>query len=156
MPSPSADEPPPRVLLVDDDAQTLVVLRAALEDEGINVVGTAGDGSEVEALAGKTDPDVVLMDLRMPHMDGFEATRTIKARMPWIQVILLTFYQEMLPTLGPHEVGAFACLVKGCSTQLMREVILEARRQGAKRKPQGSQDKVAPGKAKTTSRVGRW
>ena len=91
MRSRSADGPAPRVLLVDDDAETLVLLRAALEGEGVEVVGAAGDGSEVEALAGETDPDVVLMDLRMPRMGGLEATRSIKARRPWIQVIILTF-----------------------------------------------------------------
>ena len=123
--------PAPRVLLVDDDAETLVLLRAALEGEGLDVVGTAGDGSEVEALVERTEPDVVLMDLRMPGMDGFEATRTIKKRHPWVQVIFLTFYEEMLPEKGPQEVGAFAYLVKGCSTQLMRDVIVQAWRHGA-------------------------
>jgi CheY-like chemotaxis protein len=136
----SKDGPAPRVLLVDDDAETLVLLRAALEGEGIDVVGVAGDGSEVEALAEQTDPHVVLMDLRMPGMDGFEATRSIKARRPWIQVIFLTFYEEMLPAGGPQEVGAFAYLVKGCSTQVMRDVIEAAWRHGLEQrwtKPHG-------------------
>jgi len=123
--------PSPRVLLVDDDAETLVLLKAALEGEGIQVVGAAGDGSEVEALVERTEPDVVLMDLRMPGMDGFEATRAIKQRHPWLQVIFLTFYEEMLPDKGPQEVGAFAYLVKGCSTELMRDVIIQAWRHGA-------------------------
>ncbi len=116
---------------MDDDAETLVLLKAALEGEGIQIVGTAGDGSEVEALVERTEPDVVLMDLRMPGMDGFEATRAIKDRYPWLQVIFLTFYEEMLPDKGPQEVGAFAYLVKGCSTELMRDVIVQAWRHGA-------------------------
>jgi CheY-like chemotaxis protein len=116
----STDGPAPRVLLVDDESETLVLLRAALEREGIDVVGVAGDGSEAVALAEQTDPHVALMDLRMPGMDGFEATRSIKAGRPWIQVIFLTFYEEMLPARDPMEVGAFAYLVKGCSTQVMR------------------------------------
>ncbi|TMK86738.1 MAG: response regulator [Actinobacteria bacterium] len=126
--------PAPRVLLVDDDAETLVLLRAALEGEGIDIVGAAGDGSEVETLVEKTEPDVVLMDLRMPGMDGFEATVGIKARYPWVQVIFLTFYEEMLPPRGPQEVGAFAYLVKGCSTELMRDVIFQARRHGSEQR----------------------
>lgn len=52
----STDRPAPRVLLVDDDSETLVLLRAALEGEGIDVVGVAGDGSEAVALAEQTDP----------------------------------------------------------------------------------------------------
>jgi CheY-like chemotaxis protein len=123
--------PAPRVLLVDDDAETLVLLKAALEGEGVDVVGTAGDGSEVESLVEITEPDVILMDLRMPGMDGFEATQAIKQHHPWVQVIFLTFYEEMLPNKGPQEMGAFAYLVKGCSTQLMRDVIIQAWRHGA-------------------------
>jgi CheY-like chemotaxis protein len=123
-----------RVLLVDDDQETLVLLRAALEDEGINVVGTAGDGSEVQALVERTDPDVVLMDLRMPNMDGFEATRRVRASHPWVQVVFLTFYEEMLPSQSPQEAGAFAYLVKGCSTRLMCDVIAQARRHGVEQR----------------------
>jgi CheY-like chemotaxis protein len=124
------DSPAPRVLLVDDDLETLALLRAALEDEGIDVVGTAGDGSEVAALVEQTDPEVIFMDLRMPGMDGMEATARVKASHPWIQVVFLTFYEEMLPDRSPEEVGAFAYLVKGCSTRLMLDVILQARRNG--------------------------
>jgi CheY-like chemotaxis protein len=123
-----------RVLLVDDDPETLVLLRAALEDEGIHVVGTAGDGSEVQALVERTDPEVVLMDLRMPKIDGFEATRRLRATHPWVQVVFLTFYEEMLPNQSPQEVGAFAYLVKGCSTRLMCDVIAQARRHGVEQR----------------------
>jgi response regulator NasT len=123
-----------RVLLADDDPETLVLLRAALEDEGITVVGAANDGTEVEALVLATDPDVVLMDLRMPNMDGFEATKRIRQNQPWVQVVFLTFYEEMLPNRSPQDAGAFAYLVKGCSIRLMCEVIAQARRHGAEQR----------------------
>jgi CheY-like chemotaxis protein len=123
-----------RVLLVDDDPETLVLLRAALEEEGINVVGTAGDGLEAQAAVERTDPEVVLMDLRMPSMDGFEATRLVRATHPWVQVVFLTFYEELLPNQSPQDAGAFAYLVKGCSIRLMCDVITQARRHGAEQR----------------------
>lgn len=120
----------PSVLVVDDDADNLTALREALEAEGIAVVGTASGGEESVARAADLRPDVVLMDLRMPHMDGFAATAAIHAAYPWIQVVILTAYEELL-TDSAESVGAFAYLVKGCATDLMREVIVQAGRRSA-------------------------
>ncbi len=116
----------PKVLLVDDDEETCALLKGVLEDEGIQVVGAAANGAEALDLVDSTLPEVVLMDLRMPHMDGFEATRLIKAKHSWMQVVILTFYDDLLPDRSPEEVGAFAYLVKGCSARLMRDVIIKA------------------------------
>jgi len=115
----------PRVLLVDDDLENLAVLREALQTEGFVVVGDATDGASGVEFAGSLRPDVVLMDLRMPGMDGFEATRLIRAQNPDAQVIILTAYEELL-TDSAESVGAFAYLVKGCSVELMRDVITQA------------------------------
>ncbi len=115
----------PRVFLVDDDAGNVALLRETLEAEGLVVVGEATDGSSGVELAGILWPDVVLMDLRMPGMDGFEATRLIRAQYPGTQVVILTAYEELL-TDPAESVGAFAYLVKGCSAALMRDVITQA------------------------------
>jgi CheY-like chemotaxis protein len=115
----------PRVLLVDDDLQNLAVLREALQAEGLVVIGDATDGASGVDFAGILRPDVVLMDLRMPGMDGFEATRLIRAQNPDTQIIILTAYEELL-TDSAESVGAFAYLVKGCSVDLMRDVITQA------------------------------
>ena len=113
------------MLLVDDDAGNLALLRETLEAEGLVVVGEATDGSSGVELAGILRPHVVLMDLRMPGMDGFEATRLIRAQYPGTQVVILTAYEELL-TDSAESVGAFAYLVKGCSAALMRDVITQA------------------------------
>ncbi len=115
----------PSVLLVDDDEENLSALRDALGSEGLRVVGQANDGLSGVRLALELAPDVVLMDLRMPGMDGFEATRAIVEVRPDIQVVILTAYEELL-TSSADEVGAFAYLVKGCSSELMGDVITQA------------------------------
>jgi DNA-binding NarL/FixJ family response regulator len=119
----------PRVLLVDDDAANLAALREVLEAEGIEVVGDALDGASGVQLAERLHPDVVLMDLRMRGMDGFEATAAIREARPSTQVVILTAYEELL-TKSADDVGAFAYLVKGCSAELMRQVIDQAWRRG--------------------------
>jgi len=124
------DEPdllPPRVLIVEDAAAERALLRELLEAEGVSVVAEAGDGAEGVVGALQFQPDVVLMDLRMPGMGGIEATRLIKASLPTTQVIILTVYEGPLPERSAEEVGAYAYLVKGCSPQLVRDVIFQAR-----------------------------
>jgi CheY-like chemotaxis protein len=120
----------PSVLVVDDDAGNLAALREALDAEGIAVLGTATGGEAAVERAADLRPDVILMDLRMPDMDGFVATAAIHEEHPWIQVVILTAYEELL-TDSAESVGAFAYLVKGCSTDLMREVIVQAGRRSA-------------------------
>ena len=123
----------PRVLLVDDDLGNLAVLRAALESEGIRVVGEATDGEAGVALAKDLRPDVALIDLLMPVMDGLQATRQIRGADLPTEVIILTFYDELL-TEPANAAGAYAYLVKGCSVALMREVILKAWGRAAERR----------------------
>jgi CheY-like chemotaxis protein len=122
----------PRVVVVDDDAQNLVLLREVLESEGICVVGEARDGGAGVELVKRLRPDVALVDLLMPVMDGLEATRQIRLADLPTEVVILTFYDELLSEPA-NEAGAFAYLVKGCSVALMRDVIFQAWRRGAER-----------------------
>ncbi len=85
---------PIRVLLVDDNAQFRESLVSLLESDEITVVGQASSGEEVLALAAETHPDVVLMDVRMPEMDGIQATGHLKQRFPDIGVVALTGHED--------------------------------------------------------------
>src|SRR5205085_2933905 len=84
-----------RVLLVDDHAVVRAGLRLFLADQAdLEVVGEAEDGASAVARAQELGPDVVLMDLRMPRLDGIEATRQIRAALPQTAVVVLTTYTD--------------------------------------------------------------
>jgi DNA-binding NarL/FixJ family response regulator len=91
IPADPCPGPPYRVLVVDDDESTCRLLRDILENySDIAVVGQAGDGSEAISLAARHQPDVVLMDVGLPSLDGIEATYRIKKACPRTVVICLT------------------------------------------------------------------
>ena len=118
--------PMPRILLVEDDRGVREALRDLLTESDFDVVGEAGNGHEGVQLALELDPDVVLMDLRMPVMGGLEATRQIKDRRPGIRVVILTAYDDPGLKEGAAESGVYAYLVKGCPPRLVGEVTLKA------------------------------
>ena len=116
----------PRLLVADDHQ----LLRAALVDllvqAGFEVVGEAVDGADAVALAKELEPDVVLMDLRMPVLGGLDATRLIKDACPDIQVVLLTAFESPALQQQAEEAGCFAYLVKGCPPGDLRLAMHEA------------------------------
>lgn len=118
--------PQPRVLVVEDDAADRALIRELLESEGISVIGEAAGGAVGVELTVQLRPDVVLMDFRMPGMDGMEATRMIKEAVPTTQVVILTVYEDAALIRSAEEVGAYAYLVKGCPAGLIRDVIHHA------------------------------
>jgi len=104
---------PITVMIVDDHAVVRQGIRALLEAEGgFQVVGEVGSGGEAALLAADLAPDVILMDLVMPEMDGVTATRLIKQRSPRSQVIVLTSYHEDEHIYPAIRAGALSYLLK--------------------------------------------
>jgi DNA-binding NarL/FixJ family response regulator len=102
-----------RVLLVDDDHLMRAGLRAVLSsDDSVEVAGEASDGREAVELAARLRPDVVLMDVRMPNMDGITATRELLERVPSARVIVLTTFEEDDYIFGSLSAGASGFLLK--------------------------------------------
>ena len=116
----------PRVLLVDDAAAIRNALRGVLEDAGMQVVGEALDGTQGVAMAGSLRPDVVLMDLRMPSSDGFQATAEIVRDHPDVRVVVLSAYESEESAAAVLAAGAFAFLPKHCGADRIRETVLAA------------------------------
>jgi NarL family two-component system response regulator LiaR len=101
------------VLIADDHPLFRRSVRAVLENEpDLQVVGEASDGVEAVRLAQEIHPDVVLMDITMPELDGLEATRQIKAKCPEIAVLVLTIHSDEQHAVGILEAGAAGYLTK--------------------------------------------
>ncbi len=117
------------VLIVDDHAVVRHGIRTLLEaEENILVVGEAGSGGEAVLLAADLAPDVVLMDLVMPDMDGVEATRLLKQRSPRSQVIVLTSYHEDEQIFPAIRAGALSYLLKGVGLDALTDAVHKAAR----------------------------
>jgi NarL family two-component system response regulator LiaR len=115
---------PIRVLLVDDHAVVRSGLAAfLLAFDDLELVGEAGSGEEAVRLCEQLQPDVVLMDLVMPGMDGAAATRAIRERCPQIQVIALTSFKEKELVQGALEAGAIGYLLKNVSADELADAI---------------------------------
>ena len=102
-----------RVLVADDDALMRAGLAAVLSsDPSIEVVGEASTGREAIALARGRRPDVILMDVRMPDLDGIAATRELSATLPSARVLILTTFEEDDYIFGGLRAGASGFLLK--------------------------------------------
>jgi len=118
-----------RVLLADDHDVVRRGLRDLLDgNDGFEVVGAAADGEEAVALAGEHSPDVVLMDLSMPRVDGIEATRRLLAERPDARVVVLTSFSDRERILDALDAGAVGYLLKDAEPdELLRGIEAAAR-----------------------------
>lgn len=121
-----------RVVVADDQTvvrEGIVMLLGLLP--GIEVVGAAADGEEAVRLAVEKEPDVVLMDLRMPRCDGVEATRRIRAECPATQVVVLTTYADDDSLFPALRAGARGYLTKDAGGEEIARVIADVSAGGA-------------------------
>ncbi len=122
-----AETKPIRVLLVDDHAMVRSGLGAfifAFED--LELVGEASNGEEAVRLCQRLEPDVVLMDLKMPMMDGATATGQIREKFPHIQVLALTSFKEKELVEGALQAGAIGYLLKDISADELANAVRAA------------------------------
>ena len=123
----SADSSPIRVMLVDDHAVVRGGLVAFLKvHDDLELVGQAADGQEALDVCQQVEPDVILMDLMMPVMDGAQATRFIRQRCPHVQVIILTSFKEKDLIQEALDAGAIGYLLKNASAEQLAEAIRAA------------------------------
>ena len=140
-----------RLLLADDQILFVESLKSVLEEraQDFDVVGIAHDGEEAVALAGKLSPDVILMDVRMPRMDGVEATKKIHELYPRMQIVMLTTFDDddyvevalkqgaigyLLKNIPPNELIRTLRSVRSGVSQISPEILerLLARREQEK------------------------
>jgi DNA-binding NarL/FixJ family response regulator len=119
-----SDSTPARLLIADDHALLRTGMRAMLEAEpDLEVVGEAGNGREAVDLCQELLPDLVLMDLSMPEMDGIEATRAVKAEHPKTGVLVLTAHADQEMLLEAIRAGAAGYVLKGVGPQELVGVV---------------------------------
>ena len=119
-----------RVVIADDHPVVRKGLRMTLEEFGaeIELVGEAADGTAAVRLVEEIQPDVVLLDIRMPGMDGLEALEQIRASSPQVAVVILTTYNEDAFLLRGLQAGACGYLLKDCPLEMLLHTIRAAAR----------------------------
>ncbi len=118
-----------RVLLVDDQALFREALATLLEVQPeIEVVGEAGDGEQAVRLCAELCPDVALMDLRMPVLDGIAATARLRAEQPGVRVLALTTFDDDEDVFAALRAGAVGYLLKDVSSARLVEALVAAKR----------------------------
>jgi DNA-binding NarL/FixJ family response regulator len=112
-----------RVLVVDDDDKLRKTICDLLNESGFSVVGSACDGMEAVSLARELSPDVILLDMRMPNLDGLGAARLIRPVNPSVRFVMLSAYDDAALQHEARDIGVAAYLVKGCSLIELIEAI---------------------------------
>jgi len=113
-----------RILIADDHPLLREAMRNAFEQhEDMEVVGEAGDGEEAVRLSAKLKPDIVIMDIVMPELNGIEATKKIRRESPSTAVLILTAYDDDRYIIGLLEAGAAGYLLKSARGQVLVDAV---------------------------------
>jgi two-component system, NarL family, nitrate/nitrite response regulator NarL len=112
-----------RILVVDDHQMLREALVGLLELAGFEVVGAVGDGADATALAAQLAPDVVLMDLSMPVLNGLDATRLLREVVPDTAIVVFSAFDSPELKRQAFAAGAVAYLPKGCSNGRLRATL---------------------------------
>jgi DNA-binding NarL/FixJ family response regulator len=127
----------PRVMVADDHRQFREALVALLELDGFEVVGQAADGADAVALAKQVRPDVVVMDLSMPVLNGLDATRLVRDALPSTPVVVLTAFTGEELERAALAAGATAYVAKDANLEELRATLAAAVAAPADRPDQG-------------------
>jgi DNA-binding NarL/FixJ family response regulator len=120
----SSEAPPAQLLIADDHAFIRELWRDMLSEEpGLEIVGEAEDGQEAVELSRLTCPDLILMDIRMPRMNGLEATRTIKEECPTTSVLVITAQENPYYQQEAIRAGAADCLLKDAPRRQLLDAV---------------------------------
>jgi DNA-binding NarL/FixJ family response regulator len=117
-----------RVLVVDDQVLVRAGVATLLRTAGHEVVGEAANGHDATRLAERLRPDVILMDIRMPRLDGIEATERILRTNPAARIVMLTTFAEDADVYGSLRAGAIGYLLKDCEPEIMIDAVRRAAR----------------------------
>lgn len=112
-----------RLLLADDHRMLREGLRRSMTEEGFDVIGEARNGLEAVEMANALVPDVVLMDVSMPELDGIEAARRVHQDRPEVRVLMLTMHADADMVASAIRAGASGYLVKDCSTDEIADAV---------------------------------
>jgi CheY-like chemotaxis protein len=125
QPNPAASPTrPPRVLIMDDAAAMRAAVRGLLEDHGLPVIGEAADGLQAVTMAADLQPDIIVMDVRMPGLDGLQATTRITGAHPHIRVVVYSVFDSDETQHAAHQAGAAAFVPKHGPPDHVRAAVL--------------------------------
>ena len=119
---------PPLVMLVDDEAPFVETMTKRLAKRNLDVTSAFSGQAALDMLSQKQNIDVVILDVKMPGMDGLEALQKIKAGYPLIEVIMLTAHATVESAIEGMKRGAFDYLMKPCNMERLMEIVNQATR----------------------------